>query len=107
MIDIRTMEAGQEMDLLVGVRVLGWKHHPSTLQHLPQFSTDAAAAMRVVDHMGRRGYSITLSKHPETSWRVEMQYCHAEDPSPSPESHWGTGETLALAVCQAALDANA
>lgn len=62
--------SGRDLDAAVAERVMGWKHGDfhtycdppfvSCRVCLTRFSSDIAAAMRVVDHLFRNGYTVSV-----------------------------------------------
>ena len=73
--EIDAMEAGPEMDALVGERIFDWQYQntgngwwkvpgPKGIESrstIPKYSRNIAAAWQVVEHLRRQGWEMTLS----------------------------------------------
>lgn len=97
---IESMPAGREMDRLVAETVMGqvWdggnpiKNYDGRWPWPPPYSTDIAAAWEVAEWL-RKWYG-QFSLVAGLQW-----HCMHEEMKPD----WGSGETMPLAVCRAAL----
>jgi hypothetical protein len=74
------MNAGRELDALVAEKVMGWKVRPDRYPvdatgqsqfRVPEYSTDIAAAWRVVEQMRQVGWFVQIHDH-TTSWEVAL-----------------------------------
>ena len=111
--NIDTMEAGNDMDMLIAEKVMGWTelhlhrfgqagtflvgdHDGKELCQVPHYSTDIAAAWQVVDKMCIHTIRRVINYAPDSPalWSAEIYY---DDP--------GIGETVQLAICRVALKA--
>ena len=104
--NIDTMEAGREMDVLISENVFGGecKRIGHTEYYkvgnkyvlIPFYSTDIAAAWLVVDKMCIHTIRRIINYAPDSPalWSAEIYY---DDP--------GIGETVQLAICRVALKA--
>lgn len=127
--DIDTMSAGRELDALVAIKVMGrsvvWPKSQTGApvfadaivepQYVPRYSTDIAAAWEVVDAVGKfRGGPNNLYKPVvRVEWyehdgiaTVVIGRCKGLEDIVGGAEVWGKGlETVALAICRAALKA--
>src|SRR5690554_6991892 len=115
--EILNMSAGREMDILIAETFnlfRSWRNarrgdwfHDATEQKLlfaGRYSTDIADAWKVVEEMGRKGYSFSLisdSTHPDglVIYLAAFRNRYASN-GPTIE---GFGDTPAFAICRAAL----
>ena len=108
---IDRLEPGDELDWLVLHHVFDWKRGITSFGEPPfrrggqgfpallPVSTDLASAWGVIDHALQVGLSAEIQGHPEDSlqpWQVRFT-------DRSGVQVMGRGETVALAICRAAL----
>jgi len=132
---IDAMQAGQEMNKLVLVEVLGAKYfrereapsgyivvgaywlgedyyfgHCSMFSvfspSIPPYSTDIAAAMRVFQHLRQSGRWCCLVIESDHHYVWGVHLTPAGDSDHLPIIHSGSCESLPLAICRAALKAS-
>ena len=95
------MKAGRELDALIAEKVMGWRlqAEPYTCWNLPDgdqriytpnFSTDIAAAWRVVEKMRSPDFRLNREGDWVCCFGGTVAFC-------------GDGDTAALAICRAAL----
>lgn len=107
------MEAGQELDALVAEKIMGWRYlnQPSTgypwyppeegwsKAHPPRYSTDIAAAWKVMEKMCDMGnQNCTLQFEGKLNPDYAWTFSHDEN-----ADWWASAGTAPLAICLAAL----
>jgi hypothetical protein len=110
-------EAGLDLDAAIARRVFGapertpnaWGYLEHGRQHVtkrprplyPPYSTDMAAAWRVVEHFAADGWNISLGKgHGTAEWFANLYH-----PDDHPNDYEADADTMPLAICRAALAA--
>ena len=123
---IRQMEAGRELDAMVGAKVFeidkwcpdgegefdlictcecGPPRTWHARQPLPHFSTDIAAAWEVVERLYDEHWIVgigSLAENPR-GWRCELCNMWPDDFERAPTDIEANGDTAPLAICRAAL----
>jgi hypothetical protein len=120
-------EAGPDLDVEVARRVLGERigHYDAgdgthyfiesfgLVREIPPFSTDLAAAWKVVEHLRDAGFLVRVVEHPESerrheeprlTWDARRHECLVEQTVRGVRRRAGAhASTVPLAICRAAL----
>lgn len=118
--DIDKLEAGRELDVLIADKVMGkgeWStiggiyfgppegkakahaEHTAEVNRIPHYSTDIAAAWKIVEKLERDGIMLWHIGREDSmpNWRAEFGRNH------QPALGRAEGNTLPLTICRAAL----
>jgi hypothetical protein len=106
-----SMPAGRDMDALVAEKLMGWKYHPkwnvftspNGLENdgstIPNYSTDIAAAWKVVEKMTKiKGYGFSCD-WVEPHYLIEFEFYT----NPSNLRFINIDSSIPIAICRAAL----
>jgi hypothetical protein len=120
-------EAGPDLDIMVAKHVLGERigHYDSDqgvhyfieshglVRDIPPFSTDLAAAWKVVEHLRDAGFLVRVVEHPESerrleeprlTWNERQHECLVEQSVRGVRRRANAhANTVPLAICRAAL----
>jgi hypothetical protein len=109
---IDQLEAGRELDALIGERVTyWWGKYQTRSDHdlpVPPYSTDIAAAWQVVEQLARQGIALTISTYGIPSFYTTQNDTHSEGTFVYLDSIPDTRpltQRCALGICRAALKA--
>jgi hypothetical protein len=132
MIDIDTLKAGQELDLLVGKMVMGWDwidkvswmeiegrglvctyapwdiwhgNCPHINKELPAYSTEIAAAWKVVEKLDLLKWDFTLSREFDSTITGYVGLWVIQEIEGDLRHIVSKAKTAPLAICKAALKA--
>jgi hypothetical protein len=81
-----------------------WEEGAGHLKKIPDYSTDIAAAWKVVEHFGQVEYFIDMSNSRRNGWRCAITGPEKVQGTRLTNHHIAYAETAPLAICLAALE---